>query len=57
VLRVIGERPGVTVPELAAASGVANPTLYGVLRRLVERREIARRELPGGLTGYALADE
>jgi hypothetical protein len=55
VLRVIGERPGVTARELAAASQVTGGTLYALLRRLVQERTIEKRELPGGQTGYALA--
>ena len=53
VLRVINERPGITVNELSTASGVARNTLYPLLRVLTERGEIRRRELPGGQTGYA----
>jgi hypothetical protein len=55
VLGVIGERPGVSVRELAAASGVTGGTLYALLRTLAERGEIARQELPSGHTGYTLA--
>jgi hypothetical protein len=55
VLGVIGERPGVSVRELAAASGVTGGTLYALLRTLGERGEITRQELPSGHTGYALA--
>jgi hypothetical protein len=57
VVRVIRDRPGVTVAELASASGVAQATVYGVLRRLVDRGEVARRDLPGGQAGYALSGE
>jgi hypothetical protein len=55
VLAVVRERPGVTTRELAAASGVTGGTLYSLLRRLTEQGELAKRELPGGQTGYALA--
>jgi hypothetical protein len=55
VLRVIGERPGVTTRELAAASSVSGSTLYSLLRRLAQEGTIEKRELPGGQTGYALA--
>jgi hypothetical protein len=55
VLAVVRERPGVTANELAAASGVTGGTLYALLRRLTEQGELAKRELPGGQTGYALA--
>jgi predicted transcriptional regulator len=56
VLRVVDERPGVTVAELAASSGVKRTTLYGILRLLIERGEVAKRELPGGQAGYARAE-
>jgi len=55
VLAVVRERPGVTASELAAASGVTGGTLYALLRRLADQGELAKRELPGGQTGYALA--
>ena len=55
VLRVIGERPGVTARELAAASQVTGGTLYSLLRRLADDGTVEKRELPGGQTGYALA--
>jgi hypothetical protein len=55
VLAVIGERPGVSARELAAASGVGGGTLYALLRTLAERREIEKQRLPSGHTGYTLA--
>ena len=55
VLRVIGERPGVTARELAAASQVTGGTLYTLLRRLTDDGTVEKRELPGGQGGYALA--
>jgi DNA-binding IclR family transcriptional regulator len=55
VLGVIGERPGVTARELAAASGVTGGTLYSLLRTLTEQGALEKRELPGGQTGYVVA--
>jgi hypothetical protein len=55
VLAVVRDRPSVTTSELAAASGVTGGTLYALLRRLTDQGELAKRELPGGQTGYALA--
>jgi DNA-binding PadR family transcriptional regulator len=52
---VIGERPGVTARELAAASRVTGGTLYTLLRRLTDDGTVEKRELPGGQAGYALA--
>lgn len=57
VLAALAERPGATVGELAAASGVPRRALYTLLRRLAERGEVTKRDLPGGTTGYALASE
>jgi hypothetical protein len=55
VLRVLGDRPGVSVTELASASGVARPVLYNLLKTLAQRGEIAREDLPGGATGNRIA--
>src|SRR4051812_40988237 len=57
VLAVVRERPGVTARELATASGVSGGTLYALLRRLAGQGELAKRELPGGQTGYAPAGD
>jgi hypothetical protein len=54
-LSVIGERPGVTARELAAASGVTGGTLYSLLRKLTEQGTLEKRALPGGQTGYTVA--
>jgi len=56
VLAVVRERPGVTASELAAASGVTGGTLYSLLARLTAQGELAKRDLPGGQTGYALGN-
>jgi hypothetical protein len=55
VLRVVGERPGVTAAELSAASGVHHGTLSTLLRTLISRGEVEKRPRPGGRIGYALA--
>jgi hypothetical protein len=55
VLRALGERPGVSVAELASASGVGTTVLYGLLRRLEQRGDVAKEQLPGGSTGYRVA--
>jgi hypothetical protein len=56
VLRALSERPGASVSELAAASGVPKAVLHGVLRRLVQGSEAQKRELPSGRTGYSLVN-
>ena len=55
VLRVVGERPGVSAAEISAASGVQPNTLSSLLRTLVTKGELEKRPLPGGRAGYALA--
>jgi IclR helix-turn-helix domain len=55
VLSVVGERPGVTARELAAASGVTGGTLYSLLRTLTQQGALEKRALPGGPTGYVVA--
>jgi hypothetical protein len=52
VLQVVGERPGITSSELAAASGVAKPTLYALLSSLTKQDVLQRQQLPGGQSGY-----
>ena len=42
VLRIVGERPGVTVRELAGELGVDATGLYGVVRRLQGRGELTK---------------
>lgn len=54
VLQVVGERPGITASELAAASGVAKPTLYTLLSSLTKQDVLQRQELPGGQSGYRI---
>jgi DNA-binding transcriptional ArsR family regulator len=53
LLRAIGERPGASAGELARASGVAQPAVYALLRKLTDDGEVVRRELPSGRSGYA----
>ncbi len=57
VLRVLADRPGVSVAELSSAAAVAKPVLYNLLRTLEQRGEIAKEQLPSGSTGYRLAPE
>ena len=54
VLQLVGERPGITTSELAAASGVAKPTLYTLLSSLTKQDVLQRQELPGGQSGYRI---
>jgi hypothetical protein len=54
-LAVIGERPGVTVTELAEVTGIGKPTLYNLAHTLAEKGEVEKLRLPGGQTGFRLA--
>jgi hypothetical protein len=57
VLRVLADRPGVSVAELSSAAGVAKPVLYNLLKTLEQRGEISKEQLPGGSTGYRLVPD
>jgi hypothetical protein len=52
VFGVIAERPGVTVSEIAEVTGIAKPLVYNATRAGVERGELERVALPGGLSGF-----
>jgi hypothetical protein len=54
VLRTVAARPGVTLRELTAATGVRPSSLPPLLRTLTLRGELEKRRLPNGQTGYAL---
>jgi sugar-specific transcriptional regulator TrmB len=47
--------PGASVGELAAASGVARPQVYALLRKGIEEGRVKTDELAGGQTGYRIA--
>ena len=55
VFAVIEQRPGVTVAELASVTGIAKPLIYNTTRAGVERGELERVALPGGLHGFKMA--
>jgi hypothetical protein len=55
-LRVVGDRPGLTVAELAAATGIAKNTVYSLTRVLTQQGEIERVQLPGDSIGFRLSD-
>jgi hypothetical protein len=54
-LRVIADRPGVTVAELASATGIAKNVLYSLTRTLAQRGAIERVELPADTYGFRIA--
>jgi len=55
VLRAVAARPGLTLRELTAATGVKPSSLPPLLRTLTHRGELEKRRLPNGQTGYALS--
>jgi len=54
-LAVIADRPGITIAELASASGIAKNVLYSLTRVLTHRGEVERVQLPGESFGFRLA--
>jgi hypothetical protein len=52
VFAVIAQRPGVTVSEIAEATGIGKPLVYNTTRTGVERGELERVALPGGNSGF-----
>jgi hypothetical protein len=56
VFRVISERPGVSVGEIAQVTGIGNPLVYGVTRNGVSRGELEAVDLGGGRKGFKLAE-
>ncbi|WP_028060968.1 helix-turn-helix domain-containing protein [Candidatus Solirubrobacter pratensis] len=57
ILAAVRERPGASAGELAAAADMSRGVAYGQLKALTESGEIVKRELPGGVAGYAPAPE
>jgi hypothetical protein len=56
VIAAIRDRTGITVGELALVTGISKNALYGVTRNLVEAKTLERVELPGGTTGFRVAE-
>ncbi len=52
LLAVVEERPGVSVGEVAQATGIKKPIVYSTMYKLVETGEVAKTNLEGGLTGF-----
>jgi Winged helix-turn-helix DNA-binding len=57
VLALVRERPGITKAELKEAAGLSSAGVAQNLRRMLDRGEIREEALPGGATGYRIADE
>jgi sugar-specific transcriptional regulator TrmB len=56
IVRVVGERPGVSAAEISDVTKISRAVTYNTLAKLIEQGKIAKSELPGGQTGYTAAD-
>ncbi|HEY6890986.1 MAG TPA: hypothetical protein VI300_24500 [Solirubrobacter sp.] len=56
ILRVVGERPGVSAAELSDVTKISRAVTYNTLAKLIEQGKVAKTELPGGQTGYKASD-
>jgi hypothetical protein len=57
VLALLRERPGITKAELKDAVGLSSAGVAQNLRRMLDRGEIREEALPGGASGYRIADD
>lgn len=55
ILKVVGDRPGVTAAEISDVTKISRAVTYNTLAKLVEQGQLAKTELPGGQTGYRSA--
>jgi Winged helix-turn-helix DNA-binding len=56
ILGLVRERPGITRAELKDAAGLSGAGVAQNLRRMLNRGEVREEALPGGTTGYRIAD-
>jgi hypothetical protein len=54
---LVRERPGITKAELKHAVGLSSAGVAQNLRRMLDRGELREEALPGGATGYRIADD
>jgi hypothetical protein len=52
ILKLVGERPGVSAGEISDVTKIKRAVTYNTLSKLVEQGQLAKTELPGGQTGY-----
>gem|GEM_PF-6369181 len=52
---MVSERAGVSPSEIAQATSIAQPVVYSTLKKLVDKGQVVKEELPGGTTGYKVA--
>jgi hypothetical protein len=57
VVALVRERPGITKAELKDAAGLSSAGVAQNLRRMLDRGEVREEALPGGATGYRIADD
>ena len=57
VLALVRERPGITKAELKDATELSSAGVAQNLRRMLDRGEVREEALPGGATGYRIADD
>jgi hypothetical protein len=57
VVALVRERPGITKAEFKDAAGLSNAGVAQNLRRMLDRGEVREEALPGGATGYRIADQ
>ena len=56
ILALVRQRPGITRAELKDAASLSGAGVAQNLRRMLERGELREEALPGGTTGYRIAD-
>jgi hypothetical protein len=56
VLTLVRERPGITKAELRDAAGLSSAGVAQNLRRMLDRGQVREEALPGGATGYRIAE-
>jgi hypothetical protein len=56
VLDLVRQRPGITRAELKDAASLSGAGVAQSLRRMLDRGEVREEALPGGTTGYRIAD-
>jgi hypothetical protein len=56
VVALVRERPGITKAELKDAAGLSSAGVAQNLRRMLARGEVREEALPGGSTGYRIAE-
>jgi predicted HTH transcriptional regulator len=57
VVALVQERPGITKAELEEAAGLSGASVAQNLRRMLDRGQLREEALPGGATGYRIADD